>query len=55
MQQVLFLGRRVVDTMGTGDSFNAAFAYGFLAGWLLNRMLERACICLLQILGIAQR
>jgi len=36
---------RVVDTTGAGDSFNAGFVYGQLAGWGLERSLRFACAC----------
>ncbi len=32
-----------VDTTGAGDIFHAAFNYGLLQGWLLDRTLEFAC------------
>ena len=35
----------VVDTTGAGDSFNAGFVYGHLAGWTLEHMLEFAVAC----------
>jgi sugar/nucleoside kinase (ribokinase family) len=35
----------VVDTVGAGDSFDAGFVYGFLAGWDLARTLRLACVC----------
>lgn len=35
----------VVDTVGAGDSFDAGFVYGFLAGWPLARSLRLACVC----------
>jgi sugar/nucleoside kinase (ribokinase family) len=34
-----------VDTTGAGDSFDAGFVYGFLAGWPLERALRLACAC----------
>jgi len=34
-----------VDTTGAGDSFDAGFVYGFLAGWPLERVLRLACAC----------
>lgn len=35
----------VVDTTGAGDSFNAGFVYGHLAGWPLARTLTFAVAC----------
>lgn len=35
----------VVDTTGAGDSFDAGFVYGVLAGWELQRTLRFACAC----------
>jgi sugar/nucleoside kinase (ribokinase family) len=35
----------VVDTTGAGDSFDAGFIYGHLAGWPLSRTLRFACVC----------
>jgi sulfofructose kinase len=34
---------RVVDTTGAGDLFHAAFSYGILHGWDLQRILDFAC------------
>lgn len=36
---------RVVDTVGAGDSFDAGFVYGYLAGWEPERILKFANIC----------
>jgi sugar/nucleoside kinase (ribokinase family) len=36
---------QVVDTTGAGDSFDAGFVYGHLAGWPLDRTLQLACAC----------
>jgi sugar/nucleoside kinase (ribokinase family) len=36
---------QVVDTTGAGDSFDAGFVYGWLAGWDVARTLRFACIC----------
>jgi sugar/nucleoside kinase (ribokinase family) len=35
----------VLDTTGAGDSFDAGFIYGHLAGWALPRALRFASIC----------
>jgi sugar/nucleoside kinase (ribokinase family) len=35
----------VCDTVGAGDSFDAGFIYGYLAGWEPERMLNFANIC----------
>ena len=35
----------VVDTTGAGDTFDAGFVYGHLAGWDLKRALRFACVC----------
>jgi sugar/nucleoside kinase (ribokinase family) len=35
----------VVDTTGAGDSFDAGFIYGHLAGWGLEKSLRLACVC----------
>ena len=36
---------QAVDTTGAGDSFDAGFLYGALAGWPLDRSLRLACAC----------
>ena len=36
---------KVVDTTGAGDSFDAGFIYGYLAGWPIAQTLRFACIC----------
>lgn len=36
---------KVVDTTGAGDSFDAGFVYGSLAGWPLERTLSLAMAC----------
>ena len=36
---------KVVDTIGAGDSFDAGFIYGYLAGWKPARVLKFATIC----------
>lgn len=36
---------QVADTVGAGDSFDAGFIYGHLAGWSLERTLQFATIC----------
>ena len=35
----------VIDTTGAGDSFDAGFIYGYLAGWDLARTLRLGCVC----------
>jgi sugar/nucleoside kinase (ribokinase family) len=35
----------VVDTTGAGDTFDAGFVYGCLAGWELSRALRLGCVC----------
>jgi sugar/nucleoside kinase (ribokinase family) len=35
----------VVDTTGAGDTFDAGFIYGYLAGWDISRTLRFACVC----------
>lgn len=45
-----------VDTTGAGDTFHAAFIYGFLQGWPLQRLLEFACAAAaLNCLGLGAR
>jgi len=36
---------KVIDTVGAGDSFDAGFIYGYLAGWELPRTLRFAAVC----------
>ncbi|HEX7974099.1 MAG TPA: PfkB family carbohydrate kinase, partial [Anaerolineales bacterium] len=36
---------RVIDTTGAGDSFDAGFIFGYLAGWDLEKTLRLACAC----------
>jgi sugar/nucleoside kinase (ribokinase family) len=35
----------VVDTVGSGDSFDAGFIFGFLNSWSLEKSLQLACVC----------
>lgn len=35
----------VIDTTGAGDSFDAGFIYGHLAGWPVEQILRFACVC----------
>jgi sugar/nucleoside kinase (ribokinase family) len=35
----------VVDTVGAGDSFDAGFIYGTLAGWDIAKSLRMGCVC----------
>jgi sugar/nucleoside kinase (ribokinase family) len=35
----------VVDTVGAGDSFDAGFIYGHLAGWEVAKSLRMGCVC----------
>jgi sugar/nucleoside kinase (ribokinase family) len=35
----------VIDTVGAGDSFDAGFVYGYLAGWEPKNILKFATIC----------
>lgn len=39
------LSVQVVDTVGAGDSFNAGFLYGYLAGFPLQKLLELGVAC----------
>ncbi len=39
------LSVKVVDTVGAGDSFNAGFLYGYLAGFPLQKSLELGVAC----------
>jgi sugar/nucleoside kinase (ribokinase family) len=34
-----------IDTTGAGDSFDAGFVYGHLAGWTVAESLRMACVC----------
>ena len=43
--QVPALKLQVVDTIGAGDSFDAGFLYGYLAGWNLEKVLSLAAAC----------
>ncbi len=43
--QVEAMHVEVVDTVGAGDSFDAGFIYGCLAGWELARSLRLASVC----------
>jgi sugar/nucleoside kinase (ribokinase family) len=36
---------QVIDTTGAGDSFDAGFVYGYLAGWDVERCLRLAVAC----------
>jgi len=36
---------KVVDTVGAGDSFDAGFIFGYLAGWPLEKTLKLAAVC----------
>jgi sugar/nucleoside kinase (ribokinase family) len=36
---------KVVDTIGAGDSFDAGFLYGYLAGWDFEKSMQLACAC----------
>jgi sugar/nucleoside kinase (ribokinase family) len=39
------ISMNVVDTIGAGDSFDAGFIYGYLAGWKPRRILKFATVC----------
>jgi sugar/nucleoside kinase (ribokinase family) len=39
------LSVQVVDTTGAGDSFDAGYVYGHLAGWSVAEALRMACVC----------
>lgn len=39
------LSVQIVDTVGAGDSFNAGFLYGYLAGFPLHKSLELGVAC----------
>ncbi len=39
------LPAQVADTVGAGDSFDAGFLYGYLAGWDMVRSLRLGSIC----------
>ncbi len=43
--QVPSLNVEVVDTIGAGDSFDAGFLYGYLAGWELEKSLRLGVAC----------
>ncbi len=43
--QIKPLAVKVVDTVGAGDSFDAGFVFGFLAGWDVERTLRLANVC----------
>jgi sugar/nucleoside kinase (ribokinase family) len=45
MFQADSLSVSVVDTTGAGDSFDAGFIYGYLAGWDIGRALRLGCVC----------
>lgn len=36
---------QVVDTVGAGDTFDAGFIYGYLAGWSLEKSLKLGIVC----------
>lgn len=35
----------VIDTVGAGDTFDAGFIFGYLAGWDLEKSLKLGCVC----------
>lgn len=43
--QAASLSVAVVDTTGAGDSFDAGFIYGYLAGWDIQQALRLGCVC----------
>jgi sugar/nucleoside kinase (ribokinase family) len=36
---------KLIDTVGAGDSFDAGFLYGYLAGWDLEKALQLGVVC----------
>jgi sugar/nucleoside kinase (ribokinase family) len=43
--QALAIRVEVVDTVGAGDTFDAGFIYGYLAGWSLEKSLRLGIVC----------